>query len=152
MSNSVSSRRNTYLAWILRSLALLFLTFDTIIKLTRSPMAVDATTQLGYPSSVVLPIGLLELVLIVLYLVPKTAVIGALLWTGFLGGAVATHVRMGNPLLSHVLFPTYIAGMLWGGLVLVDPLLRCVLWRTREKPADRSSSALTHSLPSWDQS
>jgi hypothetical protein len=132
VSKNTSSRRNTILAWLLRGLAILFLSFDTVIKLARAPVAVEATTLLGYPSSVVLPLGLLEAVLVVLYVVPKTSVLGAVLWTGYLGGAVATHVRLSNPLFSHVLFPTYIAAMLWGGLVLVDPLLRRALFRSSE--------------------
>lgn len=135
MSNHTSTRHNLIFAWLLRGLAVLFLIFDAVIKLTRTPMAVDATAQLGYPTSVVLPLGLLELVMLLLYLVPRTSVIGALLWTGYLGGAVATHVRLSHPLFLHVLFPTYIAAMLWGGLMIADPLLRRVIWRTRVSAA-----------------
>lgn len=80
--------------------------------------------QLGYPPDRVLWIGIIELVCVVLYLVPRTAVLGALLLTGYLGGAIATHVRVGSPLLSHTLFPIYVALMLWGGLYLREPRLR----------------------------
>ena len=109
---------------IISTLVVLFLTFDVGIKLLRAPVAIDSTVQLGYPANTVLAIGLIELVCLVLYLVPRTAVIGALLWTGYLGGAIATHVRLENPLFSHVLFPVYVAAMLWGGLWLRDARVR----------------------------
>ena len=73
------------------------------------------------------PLGILQLVLLALYLVPRTALLGAVLWTGYLGGAVATHVRVGNPLVSHVLFPVYVAALLWGGLWLRDRRTRALL-------------------------
>ena len=90
-------------------------------------MAVEATAQLGYPEGVILGLGVIELVCLIVYLVPSTAVLGAVLWTGYLGGAVATHVRVGNPLLSHTLFPIYVATFLWLGLWLRDQRLRSVL-------------------------
>ena len=71
-----------------------------------------------------LGIGLLELACLAVYVFPRTSVLGAILMTGFLGGAVATHVRVGDPLFSHVLFPSYIGAMLWGGLYLRDDRLR----------------------------
>ena len=70
-----------------------------------------------------MPLGVLELVCLALYLLPQTAVFGALLWTGYLGGAVASHVRIGNPMLTHVLFPIYVATLLWLGLWLRDARL-----------------------------
>jgi hypothetical protein len=105
----------------------LFLTFDATIKLMGLPMAVDGTTQLGYPAGVVLPIGVIEVTLLILYLIPRTAPLGAVLWTGYLGGAIATHVRLSNPLFSHVLFPTYVAALLWVGLWLRDARVRTLL-------------------------
>jgi len=75
----------------------------------------------------ILPLGIIQAVLVVLYVVPRTAVLGAILLTGYLGGAVATHVRVANPLFSHVLFPTYVAAFLWGGLILRDARLRALL-------------------------
>ena len=112
---------------ILSGLAVLFLTFDAGIKLLRLPVAVDGTTQLGYPAAVVLPIGLIATVLLILYVIPRTAVLGAILWTGYLGGAIATHVRLGNPLLTHVLFPIYVAVFIWAGLWLRDQRVRALL-------------------------
>ena len=87
---------------------------------------VNGTVQLGFPASSVLPLGLIELVCLVLYLVPRTSVMGAILWTGYLGGAIATHLRLGNPMFSHVLFPLYVAAFLWGGLWLRDPRARAI--------------------------
>ena len=112
---------------ILSALGVLFLTFDAVSKLLKLPQAVDGTVQLGYPASVIVPLGLVQLVCLALYLVPRTAILGAVLWTGYLGGAVATHVRVGNPMLTHVLFPVYIAVLLWGGLWLRDRRVRTLL-------------------------
>jgi hypothetical protein len=112
---------------VLSSLAVLFLLFDAVGKLARPQAVIDGTTQLGFPTSVILPLGILQLVCLILYLIPRTSVLGALLWTGYLGGAIATHVRMGNPLFSHILFPTYIAALLWLGLWLRETRVRALL-------------------------
>jgi len=111
---------------ILSGLAVLFLLFDATLKVLQLPVAVQGTRELGYPESVILGLGIVQLVCLVLYLVPRTSVLGAVLWTGYLGGAVATHVRIGHPLLSHVLFPVYVATLLWAGLWLRDERLRAV--------------------------
>lgn len=113
--------------YALSGFAALFLAFDTVMKLLVLDPAVQATTELGYPAATVFWIGAVELVCLGLYLVPRTSVLGAILLVGYLGGAVATHVRVGNPLLSHTLFPTYVAVMLWGGLYLREPRLRHLL-------------------------
>jgi hypothetical protein len=112
---------------VLSGLAVAFLTFDATIKLLRLPMAVEGTTQLGYPERLVLPIGVIELVLLAVYLVPRLSVLGAVLWTGYLGGAVATHLRVGSPMLGFTLFPLYVAALIWGGLYLRDPRVRGLL-------------------------
>ena len=109
---------------VLTTLVSLFLTFDTVIKVLKLAPAMDGTTALGYPADRVFPIGIIELVCLALYLIPQTAVLGALLLTGYLGGAIATHVRVGSPLLSHTLFPIYVAVMIWGGLFLRESRLR----------------------------
>ncbi len=125
-----STSRTTGRVWIgrvLSSIAVLFLSFDLVVKLLQLPQAIDGTVQLGYPAEVIRPLGVLQLALLVLYLIPRTALIGAVLWTGYLGGAVATHVRVGNPLFTHVLFPVYVAALLWGGLWLRDQRTRALL-------------------------
>jgi hypothetical protein len=96
------------------------------MKVLEVPMAVEGTTSLGYPASVIFGLGVVQLLCLALYLIPRTALLGAVLWTGYLGGAIATHVRIGNPLFSHVLFPIYIAAFLWVGLWLRDLRVRAV--------------------------
>jgi hypothetical protein len=113
----------------------LFLTFDAVVKLLKLPVAVDGTTQLGYPEGVIFGIGLVQLVCLVLYVIPQTSVLGAILFTGYLGGAVATHVRVGSPLFSHVLFPIYVAGLIWGGLMAREDRLRALIpFRRQGRP------------------
>jgi hypothetical protein len=112
---------------VLSGVAVLFLGMDAVMKVMRIPAAVKGTTELGYPAGVLLPLGIIQLIALALYLAPRTRVLGAIVWTGYLGGAVATHVRIGNPLFSHVLFPVYVAALLWGGLYLRDLRLREVL-------------------------
>jgi hypothetical protein len=112
---------------VLSGMGVLFLIMDTAFKLIASPMAAQATEELGYPVRLVPVIGWIEAILLVLYLFPRTSVLGALLWTGYLGGAVATHFRIGNPLFTHQLFPIYIATFLWLGLWLRDRRLRTIL-------------------------
>ena len=112
---------------VFTTLAGLFLTFDTVLKVLKLGPAVEGTVTLGYPVDSVRVIGVIELVCLVLYLAPRTSVLGALLLTGYLGGAIATHVRIGNPLFTHILFPIYIALFVWGGLYLREPRLRELL-------------------------
>jgi hypothetical protein len=112
---------------VLSGAAVLFLAFDAAMKVLNVQAAVDGTTQLGYPAAVVVPIGLMQGALLALYLVPRTAPLGAVLWTGYLGGAVATHLRVLSPLLTHTLFPIYVAVLLWAGLWLRDPRVRGLL-------------------------
>ena len=105
---------------VLSTLAVAFLAFDAVIKLLVLPPVVQSFGALGYPVHLAVTIGVLELACLAVYLVPRTAVLGAVLLTGYLGGAIATHVRLENPLFSHVLFPTYVAALVWGGLYLRD--------------------------------
>jgi hypothetical protein len=88
---------------------------------------VAGTTQLGYPEGIVRTLGVILLLCVVVHLIPRASVLGAVLLTGYLGGAVATHVRVGDPLLTHVLFPVYVAAFIWGGLLLRDARLQRVL-------------------------
>jgi hypothetical protein len=121
------SRKALWTGRILSGLAVLFLLFDAVGKLLRPAAVIEGTTQLGWPASVILPLGIIQVVFLILYLLPRTSILGAILWTGYLGGAVATHVRIGNPLFSHVLFPVYVAMLLWGGLWLRDRRVRTLL-------------------------
>ena len=121
------SRRALWTGRILGGLFVAFMLMDATMKVLAQPVAVEGTATLGYPTSVVVPLGIVQLACLALYVVPRTALLGALLWTGYLGGAVATHVRMENPLFSHVLFPLYVAALLWGSLYLRDLRLRALL-------------------------
>lgn len=112
---------------ILTGIAVLFLTFDAVIKLVGAKEAVDGTVQLGWQPHHLPIIGTIALILLVLYVIPRTAPLGAVLWTGYLGGAVATQLRVDNPLFSHVLFPIYVAAILWGGLYLRDDRVRRII-------------------------
>jgi len=112
---------------IMSGVAVLFLLFDSVGKVLKLAPVVEGTTQLGYPVSVLLGIGTVELLCLVVYMIPRTSILGAILLTGYLGGAVATHVRIGSPLFSHVLFPIYVAVLIWGGLYLRDERLRTVI-------------------------
>ncbi len=112
---------------ILSALPALFLVMDGAAKLVKPAPVVEGTVKLGYSESVIVPLGVVLLVCTALYLIPRTAVLGAILLTGYLGGAVATHTRVGDPLFSHILFPVYFGVMLWGGLYLRDPRLRTLI-------------------------
>jgi len=116
------TRKSLWTGRVLGALTVLFLLFDSVIKLTHIAPVVESFTRLGIPLDLAPWIGTLELVCLAVYLVPRTAIPGAILLTGFLGGAVLTHVRVGDPLFSHVLFPIYIGALIWGGLFLRDRL------------------------------
>jgi len=124
---AVTRRRGNTAGLVCMAVVALFLAFDTSLKVLRLAPAVEGTVALGYPAESVVWIGIIELVCLVLYLVPRTAVLGALLLTGYLGGAIATHVRISSPLLTHTLFPIYVALLLWGGLYLRDQRLHALV-------------------------
>ncbi|ABF87676.1 conserved hypothetical protein [Myxococcus xanthus DK 1622] len=122
-----SSKKALWTGRVLSGIAVLFLLFDATGKLLQIPEAQQGAVELGYPVSVLFGLGIVQLACLAVYLTPRLSVLGAILWTGYLGGAVATHVRVGNPLFSHMLFPVYIATLLWLGLWLRDARLRAVL-------------------------
>jgi hypothetical protein len=118
--NAVASVKARWSGWIIGGLPSLLLLVDAAFKFIRPAPVLEATAKVGYPESSLVPIGVALLASTLLYLLPPTAVLGAILLTGYLGGAVATHVRVSDPLLSHVLFPVYFGAMLWLGLYLRD--------------------------------
>ena len=120
------SRKNVWASRIVGGLPALFLLLDGAMKLVKPAVVVDATVKLGYPESVIVPIGVVLIVCTILYLIPTTAVLGAILLTGYLGGAVATHVRVGESLFS-IIFPVIFGVMLWLALYLNDPRMRALL-------------------------
>lgn len=133
-SSHAGSGRAQVTGRVISGLAVAFLIFDSVGKLLEVQPVIDGTKLLGYPPDIVFSLGVTLLSCVLAYLVPRTSVLGAVLLTGYLGGAVATHVRVGSPLFTHVLFPTYVAALLWGGLILRDARLRAFLaWRDRSQ-------------------
>jgi DoxX-like family len=122
-----TSRKGLLAGRILSTFVVLFLLFDALGKLLMVAPVVEGSTQLGYPESTVFGIGAVLLACTILYVTPRTSVLGAILLTGYLGGAIATHVRVGNPLFTHTLFPIYVAAMAWGGLYLREDRLRALV-------------------------
>src|SRR5919112_845030 len=104
-----ASNRTRWAGRILTGIAVLFLVFDTAIKLSGAQEAVEGTVQLGWAPHHLPILALIEIACLIVYLVPRTAPLGAVLWTGYLGGAIATHLRLDNPLFTHILFPIYVA-------------------------------------------
>jgi hypothetical protein len=121
------SKKRVWSGRILSGLVILFLIPDAIIKFIKPAPVVDAFAHLGLPLSNAVTIGIVLLVSTALYAIPPTAVLGAILLTGYLGGAVATHLRVDDPLFSHILFPTYLGVLLWLGLYLRDGRLRALI-------------------------
>jgi len=121
-----SPRRSQRIAgWTMSGFVILFLLFDAVIKFFMPPAVVQTTVnELGFQIHHIGIIGITGLVSVVLYAIPRTAVLGAVLIMGQLGGAIAAHVRVDNPLFSHTLFPVYIGILMWGGLWLRMPALR----------------------------
>ena len=122
-----SSRAARWGGWVMAGLPALFLLLDAAMKFVKPAPVVEGTLQLGYSEAVIVPLGIVLLASTLLYLFPRTAVLGAVLLTGYLGGAIATHVRVANPLFTHTLFPVYLGVLLWGGLLLRDRRLRALL-------------------------
>jgi hypothetical protein len=128
-----------YTGYVLTTLFTLFMLMDAGMKFTHAPPVTEANNQLGFPLHLVPAIAVLALACLALYLIPRTSVLGAVLFTGYLGGAIALHLRVDNPLFSHTLFPIYIALFLWGGLWLRDANLR-ELFPVTNPPSQSPSS------------
>ncbi len=123
-----SSRASVIGGRVLSGLAIAFLTMDGVVKFVPDlPAVAEASAQLGWPMSANPMIGAALLISVALYALPPTAVLGAILLTGYLGGAVAVHLRVGNPLPTHTLFPIYFGIVIWGGLYLRDARVRALI-------------------------
>jgi hypothetical protein len=127
MQGELVSKRSLWAGRILSGLGVLFLVFDGVIHVLKITPVVEAFGQLGYPLGVARGLGIIELACIALYAIPGTSVLGAILSTGYLGGAIAAQVRVGAPLLSTTLFPVYVALFVWGGLYLRDERVRAMI-------------------------
>ena len=123
------SKKGLWVGRIMSTLVILFLAFDVVFKFVTPapPPVVEAMAHLGWSLSLAPVLGIILLVCTALYVIPITSVLGAILLTGYLGGAIATHLRVGDPLFSHVLFPTYLGVLLWGSLYLREPRLRALV-------------------------
>ncbi len=130
---STQSKDSTHLKWMrltgwgITGLMTLFLLFDSVAKLALENHVVEATTKIGYPVDVIRPLGIICLVCTILYAIPRTSILGAILLTGYLGGAVASEVRIDDPFFSSVLFGVYFGILVWGGLYLRDERLRSLI-------------------------
>ena len=113
--------------YALSGVVALFLLSDAIMKLMQIPIVLETTAELGWPVGSVVPLGIVLLLATGLYVFPRTSMLGAILLTGYLGGAVATHLRLQSPLFSHTLFGVYLGIAAWAGLYLRDPRLRALL-------------------------
>lgn len=124
-----SSNTALWTGRVLSGIVILFLLLDGVMKLIPLAVVTDTMLELGYSPSEDLArlLGVLTLVCTILYAIPRTSVLGAILLTGYLGGAIATHVRVGSPLFTHVLFGFYLGLMVWGGLYLRVAALRALL-------------------------
>lgn len=124
------NRRRVWTGRVLSGIAVAFLTMDASLKVFGLIPKDDASNALGFPHHHLFTLGVIQVVCLVIHLVPRTALLGAVLWTGYLGGAIAAHVRVDSPLLTHTLFPIYVAALLWGGLWLRDMRTRALLAST----------------------
>jgi hypothetical protein len=122
-----SSKKRVWVGRVLSGLVVLFLIPDGIVKFIKPAPVVEAFAHVGWPLSLANVLGTLLLACIALYAIPRTSILGAILLTGYLGGAVATHLRAGDPLFSHILFPTYLGVLLWLGLYLRDDRVRVLI-------------------------
>lgn len=125
-----TSKPMLWTGYVLSALPALFLLVDGVMKLFKPEFVVKATVELGFSENVIVPLGIVLTACTVLYLLPQTKVLGAILLTGYLGGAVATHVHASHPVFN-ILFPVIFGVLLWGGLYLRDARLRALLaWDT----------------------
>lgn len=133
--NPPRSRAMLWTGRVLSALVVLFLTFDGAIKLVPIAPVTETMQQLGYPAGEGLArgLGILTLACAILYAVPQTSVLGAILLTGLLGGAIATHLRVGSPLFTHLLFGVYLGLLAWGGLFLRDERVRALIPLRRDR-------------------
>ncbi len=134
MDSARAAKASVWTGRVLSGLLAAFMIMDGIMKFIHPKTVTETTAQLGWPNDTgtLALLGSLILVPTLLYLIPRTTVFGAVLLTGYLGGAVATHARIGSPLFTHTLFGVYLGVMLWGGLWLRSPKLRAIF------PIDRT--------------
>ena len=126
METQKTSKTQLWIGRIMSGLVIAFMLFDAIIKFIKPEMVIQTTSQLGYKEHHIIVMGLCALIPTILYAIPRTSIFGAVLLTGHLGGAIATHLRVDNPLFGFTLFPVYIGILMWGGIWLRDEQLRSI--------------------------
>jgi DoxX-like family len=124
---ATGTKSTIWIGWIMSGIVVVFLLFDGTTKVMMITPVVDATIGIGYPVDVIQPLGIVCLACAILYAMPRTSILGAILLTGFLGGAVASKVRLEAPLFGQVLFGVYVGILAWGGLYLRDGRLRVLI-------------------------
>jgi len=122
----MTDTRKLWIGRILSALAVIFLAFDSSIKLMRLPVVLEATAQLGFPQGSIVLVGIVLLACTLVYVIPRTRVVGAVLLTGYLGGAVAAQMRVGNPPFE-TLFPIIVGSVIWAGILVRDHRVRALL-------------------------
>ena len=136
MSSPAQPQPSKKLLWtgrVLSALVVLFLISDAVFHLVKPSPVMQAFAELGFPLRLAMALGIVELICVALYAFPRTSILGAILLTGYLGGAVATQVRVGNPFFGEALFPVYVAVLMWGGLFLREARVRALMpWTSRD--------------------
>jgi hypothetical protein len=127
MQSSQASVKSIWAGRIVTGLMAAFLVFDAVIHMLKPAPVVEAFAKLNFPLRLAVPLGITELVGILLYVIPSTSILGAIFLTGYLGGAIAAQLPSGNPFFGEVLFPVYIGVFLWGGIYLRDEKLRALV-------------------------
>jgi hypothetical protein len=130
------SRPKRIAAYAMAGVVALFIVFDGTIHILKPQPVIDSSAELGVPLSLSATLGVIELACLALYLIPRTSVLGAVLFTGYFGGAIATNLRVGKPLFSTVLFPVYLGLLLWGSLYLRNARVRSLMPLTGPAPAE----------------
>jgi len=121
------SKGSIWTGRVISALIVLFLLFDSVLKFMKPAPVVETFAHLGLSISLANPLGIILIVCALLYAIPQTSILGAILLSGYLGGAVCTHLRVGDPLFSHILFPTYMGALLWLAIYLRDVRLRALI-------------------------
>ena len=127
------SKSRLWTSRIMSGIVILFMLSDSIFKFIQPAPVIEGTLELGYAEHHIAILGTLGLLSILLYAIPRTSILGAVLLTGYFGGVIATHLRLDNPLFSHILFPVYLAILAWGGLWLRNEKLRALFPLLKEK-------------------
>lgn len=127
ISTPAVSKSALWTGRIMSGLVVAFLLMDGVMKFLKPAAVVKGMADVQWPMSLSVPLGIILLTCVVIYVIPRTSVLGAILLTGYLGGAVATHLRIGDPLFSHILAPVYFGILIWGGLYFRDTRLRALI-------------------------